>query len=386
MPIAVTPYIPQSITVHIGAPSAAGENVTVSFPEYVKNVASSEIYPTWEPAAIRANVLAIISYALNRVYTEYYRSRGYPFDITSSTAYDQKFIPGRDIFENISQIVDEIYTSYIRRKGFVEPLAAKFCNGTTTTCAGLSQWGSQDLAKQGYDSMAILRHYYGDDIELVVDAPVQGIQTSYPGYPLRPGSIGPNVTVIQTALNRISRDYPAIPKIPVVDGVFDESTERAVRKFQSIFDLASDGVVGQATWNKINALYVGILRLAELISKGQQYYSVAFPNAQPLTLRQGDRGRYVEVLQYWLALAAQFNNAISAPVIDGIFGPATEQAVRAFQQWAGLPADGVVGAQTWDYLYRAYNGIFRALRQGATIPPLQRRFPGTSLQAGSRDA
>jgi len=161
MPISVTPYIPQQITVHIGAPDAPGENVTVSFPDYVKNVASSEIYPTWEPAAIRANVLAIISFALNRVYTEFYRSRGYPFQITSSTAYDQKFIPGRNIFENVSQVVDETFTSYIRRTGVVEPLAAKFCNGTTSTCDGLSQWGSQDLAKQGYNSIDILRRYYG---------------------------------------------------------------------------------------------------------------------------------------------------------------------------------------------------------------------------------
>ena len=158
----VTPYVPQYITVHLGAPSAAAENVTVSFPEYVKNVASSEIYPTWEPAAIRANILAIISFALNRVYTEYYPSRGYPFNITASTAYDQKFIKGRNIFENISQMVDEIFNSYIRRTGFVEPLAAKFCNGTTTTCDGLSQWGSQAMAEQGADSVTILRNYYGD--------------------------------------------------------------------------------------------------------------------------------------------------------------------------------------------------------------------------------
>ena len=187
----VTPYVPQYITVHLGAPSAAAENVTVSFPEYVKNVASSEIYPTWEPAAIRANILAIISFALNRVYTEYYPSRGYPFNITASTAYDQKFIKGRNIFENISQMVDEIFNSYIRRTGFVEPLAAKFCNGTTTTCDGLSQWGSQAMAEQGADSVTILRNYYGDNIEIVNNAPVMGIRSSYPGTPAgRPGGAG----------------------------------------------------------------------------------------------------------------------------------------------------------------------------------------------------
>ena len=190
MPTEVRPYIPQQITVHLGSPNQAAENVTVSFPDYVKNVASSEIYPTWEPSAIRANILAIISFALNRVYTEYYPSRGFPFNITSSTAIDQKYIHGRDIFENISQAVDTIFNSYIRRRGFIEPLAAKFCNGTTTTCDGLSQWGSQELAQQGYNSVDILRHYYGDDIELVVNAPVSGVRASYPGFPLRRGMVG----------------------------------------------------------------------------------------------------------------------------------------------------------------------------------------------------
>ena len=244
----ITPYIPQTITVHLGPPNSDAENVTVSFSDYVKNVASSEIYPTWEPAAIRANVLAIISFALNRVYTEYYPSRGYPFQITSSTAYDQKFIKGRSIFENVGQIVDDVFRDYIRYPGHVEPLAAKFCNGTTSTCDGLSQWGSQALAEQGYNSVDILRHYYGDDIQIVTGAPVKGVQSSYPGTPLRLGDQGQAVIQIQTMLNRISRDYPAIPKIPVVDGIFGANTQAAVRRFQEIFSLVPDGVVGSATW------------------------------------------------------------------------------------------------------------------------------------------
>ena len=246
MPVQVTPYVPRTITVHMGAPDVWAENVTVSFPDYVKNVASSEIYPTWEPAALRANILAIISFALNRVYTEYYPSRGYPFNITSSTAYDQKFIKGRSIFENISEIVDTIFNSYIRRIGFVEPLAAKFCNGTTTTCDGLSQWGSQAMAEQGADSITILRSYYGDNIEIVTNAPVMGIRYSYPGAPVRLGDRGEAVLRIQTMLNRISRDYPAIPKVQPVDGIFGESTEQAVIKFQQIFSLTPDGIVGSA--------------------------------------------------------------------------------------------------------------------------------------------
>lgn len=183
MPIRVTPVVPSVITVHLGLPNEEAENITVSFPDYVKNVASSEIYPTWEPAAIEANILAIVSFALNRVYTEFYPSRGYDFDITSTTAYDQKFIRGRNIFENISRVVDESFNDYIRRSGFVEPLAAKFCNGTTSTCDGLSQWGSQDLARQGYGPMEVLRHYYGERIELVRDAPIRDLGRSYPGNP-----------------------------------------------------------------------------------------------------------------------------------------------------------------------------------------------------------
>ncbi len=313
---------------------------------------ASEIYPTWEPAAIRANVLAIISFALNRVYTEFYRSRGYDFEITSSTAYDQKFIRGRDIFENISRVVDEIFNDYIRRQGFVEPLAAKFCNGTTTTCDGLSQWGSQRLAQQGYDSMEILRQYYGGNIELVTDAPIQDIQNSYPGYPLRLGSSGEEVVVVQAALNRISQNYPAIPKVSPATGAFDRRTEEAVKAFQSIFGLTPDGVVGKATWYKLVYLYVGVQQLAELVSQGQSFYGVQFQF--PGVLREGDRGGEVRVLQHMLALLAQFDDSLSPLTVDGDFGPNTTRAVRQYQTLVGLTPDGVVGSATWNSIYRAF--------------------------------
>ena len=231
----VLPFIPQRITVHLGPPDSDAANVTVPFSDYVKNVASSEIYPTWDESALRANILAIVSFALNRVYTEFYRSRGYDFDITNSTAYDQFFVNGRSYFSNIERLVDELFNDYLRRPGFVEPLAAKFCNGTTAICEGLSQWGSQNLAQQGYSSTQILRSYYGD-VEIVNDAPIQGITSSYPGTPLRRGTTGPSVVTVQVMLNRISQSYPAIPKIPSVDGIFGARTEAAVRKFQEIFD------------------------------------------------------------------------------------------------------------------------------------------------------
>ncbi|MBQ2770905.1 MAG: peptidoglycan-binding protein, partial [Clostridia bacterium] len=253
------PTIPQSITVHLGAPDAPARNVTLSFSDYIKNVASSEIYPTWEVAALRANIFAQISYALNRVYTEFYRSRGYPFDITSSTAYDQKFIEGRNIFENIDRLVSSIFDSYLRRQGFIEPLAAKYCNGTTVTCQGLSQWGSEYQARAGNSDIQILRNYYGNDIELVTDVPVRGLTESYPGFALRRGSRGREVQIVQTMLNRISQNYPSIPKNKTVDGIFGEITEQAITRFQRIFNLAPDGVVGRATWYKMVQIYTGIV-------------------------------------------------------------------------------------------------------------------------------
>ena len=395
----ITPYVPQAITVHMGPPGSDAENVTVSFPDYVKNVASSEIYPTWEPAAIRANVLAITSFALNRVYTEYYPSRGYPFNITASTAYDQKFIKGRSIFENISEIVDAIFNSYIRRAGFVEPLAAKFCNGTTATCDGLSQWGSQAMAEQGADSVAILRRYYGEDIEIVQGAPVMGIQYSYPGAPVRLGDRGEAVLRVQAMLNRISRDYPAIPKVQPVDGIFGESTEQAVTKFQQVFSLTPDGIVGSATWYKLVFLYVGVLELAELVSEGQTFYANAIPLEFSEVLAPGDVGEGVRVVQYLLSVVSEFYSNVPQVSIDGVYGPDTRQAVIAVQQMAGLPQDGVVGEQTWQALYRLYAGIVDTMTEYTNVIPEQYRpqlaesdatsltqYPGRPLTLGSTDA
>lgn len=396
----VIPYVPEFITVHLGPASQSAENVTVSFPDYIKNVASSEIYPTWELSALRANILAQISFALNRVYTEYYVSRGYPFQITSTTATDQKFIKGRNIFDNIDRLVDDIFNDYIRRQGFVEPLAAKFCNGTTVTCDGLSQWGSQELAQQGLDSMAILRRYYGNDIELVVEAPVQGLQNSYPGSPLRRDAAGPDVVVVQTELNRIGQNYPAIPKIQPIDGVFGQQTEEAVRRFQEIFGLTADGVVGKATWYRLVSLYVGVNRLSELVSEGQRMFGIPFQ--APQAVSGGSPRNQVLMVQYFLSILAQFDPLIPFVTLDGIYGPATRQAVRSFQTAQGIPVTGTVDTATWNALYSAFEGIdvtvlsddilFPAELQGLGNDPdfysqitRMTQFPGRELRLGDRD-
>lgn len=397
----VLPYIPQRITVHLGTPNSSAENVTVSFPDYVKNVASSEIYPTWDESALRANILAIVSFALNRVYTEFYRSRGYDYDITNSTAFDQYFVNGRSFFDNVSRLVDELFNDYLRRPGFVEPLAAKFCNGTTVTCEGLSQWGSQGLAEQGYNSTEILRNYYGD-VEIVPNAPIQGITSSYPGTPLRRGTTGPSVVTIQTELNRISQSYPAIPKIPVVDGIFGSRTEAAVRKFQEVFDLVPDGIVGPATWYALVRIYVAVNRLAELRSEGQRFYANSWATTDPI--EPGDRGVKVEHLQYMLSVLSAYISEIPPLTIDGIFGNATRAAVIAAQRRFGLPQTGIVDFNTWDEIYDQFSGIenttlrdeqtfpYTEAIQGQT-PPRSRyartttmtQFPGNDLRVGNQD-
>lgn len=373
------PYIPETITVHLGAPDSAAENVTVPFPDYIKNVASSEIYPTWPENAIRANIYAQISYALNRIYTEYYRSRGYDFDITNSTAIDQSFVAGRDVFENISDIVDDIFTDYIVRQGSVEPLFAQYCDGIEVQCDGLSQWGSVPLAEQGLTPYEILVNYYGSDININTDTPIQPFSPSLPYRSLRIGNFGNDVRSVQLRLNRISANYPAIPKIYPVDGVFGINTENAVKEFQRIFDLTPDGIVGPATWYKILNLYNGVKRLNALASEG---LSLSDVSAQfPTELSRGDEGVFVRQFQYYLNVLGE-NLAVIPPVaIDGVFGAATENAVRAFQEAYGLPVTGIVDEATWVDLYNVYRGILNSSAQYVNGVPVA-LFPGYLLLFG----
>ena len=377
--MAIIPVIPENIVVHLGPPDSDAENVTVPFAEYIKNVASSEIFSTWPESAIRANILAQISFALNRIYTEWYRAKGYDFDITSVTQYDQKFIKDRNIYENIDRIVNEIFNDYLRKQGTVNPFFAQYCNGTTVTCEGLSQWGTVDLAEQGLDSIQIIRNYYGDNTELVVNAPIAENVPSFPDKPLERGDLSENVRRMQIYLNRISKNYPAIPKIPEVVGSFGESTEDAVREFQDIFNLPITGKIDKATWYKIIFIYDSVTKLAELNSEGVKYEDLPKQYTEPLRL--GMSGGQVISLQYFLQIVSEFNNSIPDIEITGFFDETTQRAVEAFQLEKGLPVTGVVNKATWDALYDAFQGAINLISD--EVAPVQTEpYPGVVLKRG----
>ena len=376
----VLPVIPRYVTVHLGPPDSDAPNVTVPFADYIKNVASSEIFPTWPENAIRANIYAQISFALNRIFTAYYRSRGYNFDITNSIGIDQSFFNGRDIFENISNIVDEIFNDYIVMGDSVEPYFTAYCDGREITCNGLQQWDTVALAEQGLTPYEILQRFYGDNINIVTNAPIGDRISTWDGITLGYGSIGNAVQQIQIRLNRISKNFSAIPKINPVNGIFDTDTENAVRAFQNAFDLEEDGLVGKETWYAIQRTYSAVKRLNDLASEGLSREEVT--GIFNSFLSEGDTGSEVFELQYLLALVAEYNNEISAPSIDGVFGEGTKNSVEEFQRAYGLTVDGEIRTEDWDRLYREYVGILESLPEGffnsTTLP-----YGGNVLRLGS---
>jgi len=377
-----TPIIPEYITVHLGSPNdSSAPNVRVPFIDYIKNVASSEIYPTWPESALRANMYAQISYALNRVYSEWYPSRGYPFDITSDTAYDQKYIQGRDIYESVSRIADEIFNDYIVRSGNVQPLFAQYCDGINVRCEGLSQWGTVSLAEDGLTPYEILQYYYGGDISLVFNAPTAEALPSYPGVPLQLGSVGEDVRTIQRQLNRIGQNYPAVSPKLETDGLFDVNTELAVKNFQQIFNLTPDGIVGKSTWYRIKSIFNAVKGIADLQSEGLTLEEIN--RVFPRVLGPGDRGIGVRDLQYYLAFIAYFDPELPAVTADGVYGEQTRLAVEAFQRNEGLPVDGIVGRETWNAIIRRYDRLL------ASLPDLigeqsEDVYPGRYISFGQR--
>ncbi len=376
----IYPIIPENIIVHLGSPDSNAQNISVSFPDYIKNVASSEIYPTWPSQALRANILAEISVALNRVFTQFYRSRGYNFDITSSPAYDQTFIYQRDIFANISEIVDEIFDSYIRKGENIEPLYAEFCDGVEVSCNGLEQWGSVSLAEEGLDYLSILKRYYGDDISIVNDVPVGAIPPTYPSVTLAEGDTGSDVELLQRRLNRISANFPGIPKIYPTDGFFGKSTTDAVKKFQEVFGLDVDGLVGRATWTEIQEIYNAVKRLYSLNSEGLQISDLA--TQYSTELGEGDSGDGVLTVQYFINYISLFVPSVLATAYDGVYGPSTASSVRSFQKTYGLPESGVVNRETWKQMETVYYDIVSSLdyntSENSILP-----YPGRVLAIGS---
>ncbi len=376
----VLPVIPSYITVHLGAPDSDAPNVTVPFVDYIKNVASSEIFPTWPENAIRANIYAQISFALNRIFTAYYRSRGYNFDITNSIGIDQSFINGRDIFENISNIVDEIFNDYVVMGDSIEPYFTAYCDGREITCNGLQQWDTVSLAEEGLTPLEILKRFYGDNISIVTNAPIGDRISTWDGITLGYGSIGNSVQQIQIRLNRISKNFSAIPKIYPVNGIYDAETENAVRAFQAAFDLNEDGLVGKETWYAIQRTYSAVKRLNDLASEGLKREEVT--GIFNSFLSEGETGSAVFELQYLLSLIAEYNNEISPPQIDGIFGENTKSSVEDFQRAYGLNIDGEIEIEDWDRLYREYVGILESLPEGyfnsSTLP-----YGGMVLRLGS---
>ncbi len=373
------PYIPERIVVHLGTPQSGAQNVSVTFPDYIKNVASSEIFPTWPENALRANIYVQVTFALNRVYTEWYRSRGYDFDITSSTQYDQAFVYGRDIFENISDLVDELFNNYIVRRGSVEPLFAAFCDGVQVTCQGLSQWGTVTLANRGYTPYEMLQYYYGEDIDIVYNAPISPNIPSYPGVPLSFGAVGNEVRTIQLQLNRIARNYPAIPRIVPANGIYGESTVSAVRTFQQVFGLPVTGTVDKATWYQIKYIFTAVKRLAELTSEGLTRSEIE--NLWKENLSIGDYGQRVRSLSYYLNAISYFNPEIPTVNSGGVFNKDVENQVKAFETFYGLNPDGIVDLRTWQLIGRIYSDILSTLPEGYEEQTAA-LFPGYNLTPG----
>lgn len=378
-----TATIPRNITVHLGAPSENAPNVTVPFPEYIKNVASGEIYPNWPINAIVANILAQISFALNRVYNEWYPSKGYDFDITSDYRYDQSYKDGRQFFETISQAVDELFNNYIVKVDYVQPLLATYCDGVKSTCDGLSQWGTVDLAKQGKTPLEILRYYYGNDIKLVYNVPVEDNIMTYPGFPLRVGSVGNFVKTLKVQLNRIGQNYPAIPIIIDDSEYFTVDVETTVKAFQKNFDLPVTGEVDKSTWYKIKYLYNAVLGVANLYAEGISYDDKVLVYQEQLQL--GDSGNYMQVLNYLLNVVSYFDESI--PYLNlksNTFNSQTESVVKEFQRQYKLPTTGIVDATTWASLKRAYDDTIKNVSSNYLIN-LNEFYPGYFLIKGMSD-
>ena len=373
-------YVPETITVHLGAPDSDAENITVPFVDYVKNVAANEIYPTWPEEALKANVISQVSIALNRIYTEWYRSRGYDFDITASTAYDQAYVPGSNTYAETDAVAEEFFNNYVVRPNFVEPLYASFCDGIKTTCNGLSQWGTVSLAEDGRSFKEILGFYFGD-IEVAETEEVRAAEGSYPGAPLSVGASGEAVRTVQYQLNRIAINYPRLP-LNSNSGVYDERMSEIVSEFQKLFGLPVNGTVDKATWYRISYLYTSVKKLSELSSEGQRpsYNRQLYPGAP---LRPSDKGSEVQEMQFYLRRISRFNPLVRPVNIDGIYDADTSESVKSFQRAYRTEISGIIDEPTWNRIVDVYNGTVVNIEEPILANGLT-PYPGTPLTIGSR--
>ena len=355
------PVVPNNIVVHLGEPDQAAANITVPFTEYISNVAASELYPTWPTNALIANIYTIISFALNRIYNEWYRSKGYNFDITSSPKFDQAYTQNRSTYENINDIVNDIFNNYVVKSNQVQPYFTQYCDGRVTTCNGLSQWGTVTLANQGRTPLQILRNYYGTDISIKEDAPVGDNTQGFPGFDIGLGYAGNPVLAIQRDLRRIRQNYPAIPNITSTLGIYDQETVDAVKKFQEIFSLPITGVVDKGTWYKIKYVYTSVKKLSDLYSEGISEEEATFLYTDELNY--GDTGIEVEYVHYFLDAIAFLDEDIPRLPTNSIYGNNTITMVRAFQEKYNLPVTGVFTYSDWTVLKNAYRNILNSFPQ-----------------------
>ena len=373
------PIIPEEIVVHLGEPDEAARNITVPFPEYIKNVASGEIYPNWPIDAIKANILAQISFALNRVYNEWYPSKGYNFDITNSPKYDQSFVENRQFFETISQLVDDLFNDYLVKDEQVQPLFAMYCDGRVTTCNGLSQWGTVSLANQGKSPIEILRNYYGN-VSIIFNAPVEENIRTYPGFPVEVGTAGDFVRMLNMQLNRIGQNYPAIPVVLNDSPYFTIETENAIKKFQEIFGLDVTGIVDKSTWYKIKYIYNAVKKISDLYSEG-----ISIDEATLLfnrVLQLGDEGQYIRTLNYLVNVISYFDPSITYLNLSGSkFTKDTETVIKAIQNKYGLTSNGIVNAETWKVIREVYRQTIRNV-PSEYYTVLNEFYPGRFLSRG----
>lgn len=346
------PFIPTEIIVHLGKPEENARNIKVTFINYIKNVACSEIYPTWPENALMANIIAIITFTLNRMYNEWYPSKGYSFDITSLASYDQTFQEGRTLFETITQIVDEIFNNYFVKDGHIQPYYARYCDGKNTICEGLSQWGTVSLANQGKNHLQILRYYYGDDIKLITDTKTDEPISSYPGIALKLGDAREEIRIIQRELNRIRKNYPLLPAILSVNIFFTIETENCIKKFQEIFNLPQTGILDKATWYKIKYIYNSVKKVYDLYSEGIKLEEVKIKYST--TLKHGDVGPNVEVLHYYLGVIFFFDDELPLLSINSIYTENTKQMIMDFQKKYNLEVTGITDRNTWNKLQEIY--------------------------------